>query len=110
MFIHLESRRLRLKDAGTGTLWSMRDLPVSRLGVSLVTSFMRINIKECYLPMWNKSSGVHGTNPLKVKKKVKTTSKLSDVNNLPKFKVHKKPAIVELSFRCLHETCPLRAF
>ena len=39
--------------------------------------------------------GVHGINPLKVKKKIKTTSKSSDATHLSTVKVNKKPDFVK---------------
>ena len=42
---------------------------------------------------WN-VQGARGTNPLKAKKKIKTTSKPSDAHHLPMVKVDEKPAFV----------------
>ena len=50
---------------------------------------------------------VCGTTPLKIKKKIKTTPKSSDANDLPTVKVDKKPAFVKSCMRNLNSAVAL---
>ena len=54
-----------------------------------------------------KMQGVRGTNPLKVKKKIKTTIKSGDVVKAPTIEVAKKPAFVKRCMKNLNSAVAL---
>ena len=54
-----------------------------------------------------KVQGVRGTNPLKVKKKIKTTIKSGDVVKAPTIEVAKKPAFVKRCMKNLNSAAAL---
>ena len=55
-----------------------------------------------------KVQGVHGTNPFKIKKKVRTTSRPSDTKHLTVVKVDEKPAFVKKCMKNLNSAVTLK--